>query len=277
MSDLIESVRSTLDSLKRVSQNGIEHWTARDLQGPLGYARWENFEDVVKKAMKSCESVGDDPNNHFRLTAKKVAIGSGADRERRDYDVSRYAAYLIAMNGSPKLPEIAAAQSYFAVQTRRQEVSDEFGDNIARRLALRERVIEANKELGDAARDAGVQKYALFHDAGYYGLYGMRLRSIKERKGLKAGESLLDRAGRTELAANEFRITQTLDTLEREQIEGDVKAREVHRQVGAIVRNTIKEIGGTMPEDLSPEPSIKKIAAQVEKEKQLEQKKDTDK
>lgn len=275
MSDLINSARSTFDKLKCVSPKGIDYWSARDLMQPLGYSAWKNFTNVIEKARHTCESVGQEPDNHIYASVNMVSIGSGAKREKGDFYLSRYGAYLVAMNGDPRIPEIAAAKRYFAVQTRRQELADDrFGRDIEKRLALRERVTEANILLGASAKDAGVQNYALFHDAGYRGLYNMGLRDIKKRKGLAAKENLLDRAGRTELAANEFRITQTLDTLEREQIRGEKEARETHRQVGTIVRKTIEEIGGTLPENLPPQPSIKKIAAKVEKEKQLEDKRD---
>jgi DNA-damage-inducible protein D len=213
----------------------------------------------------SCESVGVDPANHFILKGKMVAVGSGAERKQRDYIVSRYGAYLIAMNGNPRLPQIAAAQTYFAVQTRRQEKADQYGEDIAKRIKLRGRVAEANIHLGAAAQEAGVQDYALFHNAGYRGLYGLDLRSIKARKGLAPKEELLDRAGRAELAANEFRITQTEAALKRGPARGQVNAEEIHKKVGAKVRSTIEELGGTMPEDSPAEPSIKKIEGHLKR------------
>lgn len=255
-----------LDSLKRSSPKIAEYWMARDLLEPMGYSTWENFEKVIEKAKMACESTGVDPANHILNTTKKVKIGSGAERERRDYYISRYGAYLIAMNGDPRFPEIASAQIYFAVQTRRQELSDQASD-IKKRLELRERVKIANKHLGDAAKDSGVQNYALFHSAGYQGLYNLKLNEIKKRKGINPKEELLDRAGRTELAANEFRITQTEEVLKREGISGDNAARKTHKRVGKEVRNTISKIGGTMPEDLLAEPSIKKLIGDARKKR----------
>jgi DNA-damage-inducible protein D len=263
--EYLEPVNVTFDQIKKIAPNGVEYWMARDLQAPLGYERWEDFESVIKKAQMSCESMGTEPSNHFHQTGKMVTIGSGAKRKVSDFYVSRYAAYLIAMNGNPKLPQIAAAQNYFAVQTRKQELSDEFGNDVLKRLELRERVKDANKHLNDAAHKAGVQNYALFHEAGYQGLYGIGLKEIKIKKGLHQKEQLLDRAGRAELAANEFRITQAEEILTKAEVKGEGQARQVHKKVGEIVRKTIKEIGGTMPEDLPAEQSIKLIERKIKK------------
>jgi len=264
--EIIRQVYQSLDSIKRISPRGVEHWMARDLQKPLGYLTWENFEKVIEKARMACESTNTDPNNHILAITNMVSIGSGAERKRRDFLVSRYGAYLIAMNGDPRLPQIATAQTYFAIQTRKQEIEDHRKD-MSKRLELRERVKNANKHLGDAAKDSGVQNYALFHAAGYRGLYGLKLNQIKERKGIKPKEELLDRAGRAELAANEFRITQTEEALKQNEIKGDTSARKTHERVGKEVRNTIKKIGGTMPEDLPAEPSIKKLIGDKRKKK----------
>ena len=270
--DVPETIRASLDAVKRLSPSGVEYWTTRDLQSPLGYAKWENFEGVIRKAQMACESTGVDPSNHILATRKMVGVGSGAERERRDHYVSRYGAYLIAMNGDSRLPAIAAAQIYFAVQTRRQEIADQAQD-LTKRIELRDRVKVHNKHLGDAAKDAGVQRWGLFHDAGYRGLYGLGLRQIKERKGIDTKDDLLDRVGRTELAANEFRITQTEEALKREHIQGDNNAREKHRAVGKAVRKTIAELGGTMPEDLLPEPSLQKLTAGSDQKRKLTEKK----
>jgi len=217
----------------------------------------------------ACESTGQDPDNQIREAPKKVSIGSGAVRERGDFFVSRFGAYLIAMNGSTKLPQVAEAQRYFAIQTRKQELSEQFLE-VEKRAALRARVKDANKHLSDAAHESGVQKWGLFHDAGYRGLYDMGLSQIKDWKGLGDKEELLDRAGRAELAANEFRITQTEESLKRDGVRGDQNARETHRKVGAKVRQTIKELDGTMPEDLPAEQSIKKLTSKRQKQKRIE-------
>jgi DNA-damage-inducible protein D len=265
---LVKAVYNSLDDLKRLTNDGIEYWMARDLQKPLGYSTWREFEAVIKKAQMACDSSGSDSNNHFVEKYKMASIGSGAKRKKRDYFVSRYGAYLIAMNGNPKLQQIAMAQNYFAVQTRRQEIAD-IHREIEKRIELRERVKSANKHLGDAAKDSGVQDYARFHAAGYRGLYDLRLKEIKERKNIDPKDELLDRAGRAELAANEFRITQTEQALKRNEIEGDIPARKTHEKVGKEVRNTIAKLGGTMPEDLPAEPSIKKLMAGSQKKTKL--------
>jgi DNA-damage-inducible protein D len=271
----IESVKVTLDQLRKVGPKGHEYWEAREIQLPLGYARWEDFEAVIQKARMTCESMGTEPRNHFHLVVKLVPIGSGAQRKIDDYLVSRYGAYLIAMNGNSKIPQIAAAQNYFAVQTRKQELTEQFGIDIAKRAELRVRVKDANKHLVEAAKYAGVQRYDLFHAAGYHGLYTMPLKQIKEKKGIDPKEDLLDRAGRAELAANEFRITQAEEKLKREKIQGQDRALAAHKKVGEAVRKTISELGGTMPEDLPAEPSLKKLERQGKNRKTLPEKKKT--
>ena len=258
MTDETRSITQRLDAVKRQTSTGIEYWHARDLIPIMGYDRWDRFKSVIERASAACDSAGQSPQNHFRRVANMVSIGSGARRERGDYQLSRYACYLIAMAGDTNKPEIGIAQTYFAVQTRRMEVQDQAVED-QRRVQLRARVRTGNKKLNEAAQQAGVQHYGLFHDAGYRGLYNLGLRDIKTRKGLKKGEDLLDRAGRTELAANEFRITQPEQKLVREGICGQRKAMETHHTVAAKVRDTIKEIGGTLPEDLPPEPPIEQI------------------
>lgn len=252
-------VTTALDTARRQSKAGDGYWKARNIQEILGYDDWRNFEQVVKKASMACEMAGAPPENHFVETTTMVEVGSGAKREERDYFLSRYACYLIAMNGSPAKPQIAIAQTYFAIQTYRQEKYDAL-TQVEKRIHLRDRVRDANKHLISAAKRAGVQKYGLFHDAGYRGLYGMSLRDIKHHKGLPEKDDLLDRSGRAELAANEFRITQTEQVLEKEMITGEQLACDTHKRVGRVVRNTIQQLGGTLPENLRPEPSIKKIA-----------------
>lgn len=202
MPDSLDSVKLALDAKKRVTSNGGEYWMGRDIQGVLGYSTWENFESVVARAQQACESAGDSPSNHFREVTKMVQAGSGAMVPLKDYFLSRYGCYLIAMNGDPRKPAIGTAQLYFTVQTRRQEVQDQLTSD-DRRLQLRDRVRKANKSLMSAAKQSGVQRYPIFQAAGYEGLYEMGLVEIKRRKGIKASEDLLDRAGRTELAANE--------------------------------------------------------------------------
>lgn len=228
----------------------------------LGYSTWRTFADAIDRARQACESVGENPRQHFADVSKKVSLGSGAQRDVTDVALTRYAVYLTAMNGDPAKPEIAAAQGYFVVQTRRQEQTDALSEADAR-IELRDRVKENVKALNSAAKDAGVERFALFHDAGYRGLYGgMGLTQIKAVKGLAANEELFDRASRAELAANDFRITQTEDKLRRERISGEINARRTHHDVGQEVRQTIEKLGGTTPEKLPAEPSIKKLAGE---------------
>lgn len=267
--DIVRAVRQSLDDFKHISNEGIEYWMARDLQAVLGYSTWREFDIVIKKAQMACDSSGSDSKNHIVEKYKMVSIGSGAERERKDYFVSRYGAYLIAMNGNPRLLQVATAQNYFAIQTRRQEIADQTRE-LEQRIALRRRVKDANKHLNSAAKDCGVQSYAHFHAAGYKGLYGLNMSEIRERKGIGEKENILDRAGRAELAANEFRITQAEEILKKGNIRGDENAQITHKKVGEEVRKTIAKLGGTMPEDLPAEPLIKKlIKGKTKSQKQL--------
>jgi DNA-damage-inducible protein D len=258
-----EGFVSSLERLKRTAQNGSQYWMARDIQSALGYTRWESFKDVILKGQLACESAGISAENQFRQTTKLIVAGKGAERQLEDWFLSRYACYLIAMNSDSSKQEVGYAMTYFAVQTRRQERQNQLTGEL-KRAALRNRVRNANKSLNEAAKISGVQRYALFHDAGYKGLYnGLGKEEIQAKKGIPLNEDLLDCAGRAELAANEFRITQTESKLMRENIRGEENAISTHREVGTAVRATIKKLGGTMPEELPAEPSIKKLAAKV--------------
>jgi DNA-damage-inducible protein D len=252
----LDAVMLALDGKRREAPNGEDYWMARDLQQILGYSDWRNFQGVIEKAKTACEGSGVTSAYHFVDTAKVIEAGKGAKLVRADCYLTRYACYLIAMNGESSKPEVATAQTYFAVQTRRQEVSDQ-----EKRIALRDRVRRGNKLLAGTARGAGVKRFAIFNDAGYRGLYGMGLAEIKSRKKIHPKEDLLDCAGRAELAANEFRVTQTQQKLEREGIRGEGPATHAHRTVGGEVREAIRRIGGTMPEDLPTEEPIKKLIA----------------
>jgi DNA-damage-inducible protein D len=252
----IKALIEALDAIKKVSRTGTEYWMARELQAVLEYAKWESFDEVIQRAKMACQAAGVDAQNHFLPSEKMVEIGSGAQRAVTDYFLSRYACYLIAMNGDSSKQPVGVAQNYFAIQTRRQEVDDAH-KQIEKRVELRKRVTNANKALNSAAKSAGVQNYGLFHDAGYRGLYGMGVAEIRQRK--KIDGDLLDHAGRAELAANEFRITQTEQKIVRESITGETNAINTHKAVGAEVRATIRKLGGTMPEDLPPEQSLKKL------------------
>jgi DNA-damage-inducible protein D len=192
----LEQTIQALEAQKLRSRLGGEYWMARDVQHALGYANWQNFESIIIKAILSCKSAGDvDPHDQFIETSKKMAAGKGALVPRKDYFLTRYACYLITMNGDVTKPEIATAQTYFAVQTRRQEIQEQLTAEEGR-IELRDRVQEANRNLNSAAKQAGVQRYALFHDAGYRGLYEMGLGNIKRKKGIAPKDDLLDRAGR---------------------------------------------------------------------------------
>lgn len=226
----------------------------------LDYPNWQKAEEVIGRAARACVNSGQDVDNHFNQLVKMVDIGSNTIRRVRDYKLDRYACYLIAQNGDSKKTVIALAQTYFALQTRRQEVFEELSDG-AKRLFIRDEVAKHNKKLFSTAKKAGVKQFGLFNDAGYKGLYGRSLSETEKRKGLKKGE-LLDRAGNTELAANLFRITQTDEKIKKDRIVGDRAASQTHFMVGGKVRQTIKDIGGTMPEDLLPEKSIKELQKQ---------------
>jgi len=256
---IIESIHAK----RRTAKNSQPYWMARDLMAILSYERWADFNSVIEKAKMACENSGHFSNDHFAEVLQKVTIGSGAVRHIKDYALSKYACYLVTMNGYPNKPEVATAQTYFAEQTHRQEAQDALTDT-ERRMLLRDRVKSANKQLSSTAKTAGVQNrnFGIFHDEGYKGLYGnLGLREIKRRKGIEEREDFLDRIGRTELAANEFRITQAEEKLRRENIRDEAGAFRTHRKVGEEVRKTIHTIGGVMPEQLPAEPSIKKLVS----------------
>jgi DNA-damage-inducible protein D len=265
--DSIDSTVRALEQIKHLAPNGEDYWMGREIQSILGYDTWENFFAVIQKARMACESAGFKVIYHFRDTTKMISGGKGAKLSRADCYLTRYACYLVAMNGDSRKAEISTAQAYFAAQTRRQELRDQ-----EKRIALRERVRRGNNVLAGTAVNAGVKRMGIFTDAGYRGLYGMGLKDIKSRKHLSQSVDLLDTAGHAELAANEFRITQTQQKLERERIQGEGPAIETHRSVGAVVRDAIRRIGGTMPEDLPTEEPIKKvIAAHQKRQKELSQ------
>lgn len=251
----------SFESLKKRNRHGIEFWSARDLQSCLGYTEWRKFENTIKKAIESCKQSGNDPKHHFVGADNPITSGKGRVQMVKDYHLSRFACYLIAQNGDPRKPEIANAQKYFAIQTRRQEISDEMAADIER-LETREQASVEFKALSGAAREAGVQNamFGIFHDAGYKGLYGgLGVDAIKARKGIGLKEQLMDRMDTTELAANLFRMTQTKDKLKRENIKGQRDAIETHEMIGKRVRSTIEEIGGTLPENIPPAEPINKV------------------
>lgn len=238
----------------------------------LDYKEWRNFQKVISKAIISCEASGQLPSDHFVESNKMVELGSGSSRNLEDIHLSRYACYLVVQNGDPSKPVIAAGQTYFALQTRRQELKDDQTFKSLRedekRLFLRNELKEHNKHLVETAQLAGVQTtldFAIFQNHGYKGLYGgLDQQAIHERKGLKKSQKILDHMGSTELAANLFRATQTEEKLRRDEVDTEQLANQTHYEVGQKVRQTINDLGGTMPEALpSPEKSIQqlKIAA----------------
>jgi DNA-damage-inducible protein D len=267
MSQDTNVVIDRLKALQKNSAKGIPFWMARDIMDALDYREWRDFREVIERAKVSCEMAGNFSANHFVLMPEMVEIGSSAKRERENFALSKYACYLIAMNGDPSKPEIANAQAYFTEQTYRQEQQDALTEEL-RRAALRDRVKDANKKLGGAAKEAGVRSamFGVFNDAGYKGLYGGNgSKAIKRLKGISDKDDLLDCIGRAELAANEFRITQTEEKLRIKNIRGEQSAISTHRQVGAEVRNAIRIIGGTMPENLPAAQSIKRIKTDKKK------------
>lgn len=274
MEDLQKYSEETFESIKHINEYGQEYWFARELQEVLEYTQWRRFEETIDRAKIACEKSGNEVSDHFADVGKMVPIGSGAEREINDIMLSRYACYLIVQNGDPRKEVIAVGQTYFAVKTRQQELAENY-DQLTedqKRLAIRNEIKTHNKSLAAAAQMAGVKtplEYAVFQNYGYMGLYGgLKAKDIKQRKGLKDGQDILDHMGSTELAANLFRATQTDEKLRREHIQGKATANQTHYDVGRKVRQTIRELGGTMPEDLpTPEKSVKQIAKEQEKKK----------
>lgn len=257
--------QKSFEELKKLTDHGAEYWSARELQPLLGYEQWRRFENAVKKAIASCKQSGNNPDHHFAGAGKMIELGKGGERELTDYHLSRFACYLIAQNGDPRKPEIANAQKYFAIQTRRQEISDALAAD-KERLEIRKQTSEEFKALSGAARQSGVQDkmFGIFHDAGYKGLYGgLGREAIKSRKGILPKEQILDRMGTTELAANQFRMTQTRDKLARERVNNQQQAIRTHEQVGKEVREAIKKIGGTLPENIPPAEPIREVEKRI--------------
>jgi len=255
----------SFEDLKQVNDHNAEYWSARDLQPLLGYSQWRRFEDAVRRAISSCEQSGNNPEHHFAGAGKPITGGKGAVQIVQDYQLSRFACYLIAQNGDPRKAEIAQAQKYFAIQTRRQELSEQLASD-RERLELRKQTSEEFKALSGAARQAGVQNrmFGIFHDAGYKGLYGgLGNEQIKARKGVPTKEQLMDRMNATELAANQFRMTQTRDKLVREGIRDQQQAIRTHEQVGKEVRAAIERIGGERPENIPAAEPIKDVEKRI--------------
>lgn len=272
MPDIEKYSEATFENIKHINEYGQEFWYARELARVLKYKDFRNFEQIIFKAMDACKNSGFDIADHFGDVTEMVEIGSKAQRGFPSYMLSRYACYLIVMNGDPRKQIIAVGQTYFAVKTRQQELVDNY-DQLTedqKRLAIRDEIKRHNKSLAEAAQMAGVETsldYATFQNYGYMGLYGgLTAQGIKQRKGLKKSQDILDHMGSTELAANLFRATQTDEKLRRENVQGKQAANLTHYEVGAKVRQTIADLGGTMPEDLpTPEKSVKQLAREQEK------------
>ena len=271
MNELMNYSEETFENIKHINEYGQEFWNARELQKALEYTKWDNFKKVIDKAIVACEGSNHAVSDHFADVGKIVEAGA-TYKEIEDYQLSRYACYLIVQNGDPRKKVIALGQTYFAVKTRQQELIENYDamSDEQKRLAIRREMREHNKELAAAAKDAGVEstlEYATFQNHGYMGLYGgLTAKDIHKRKGLKKNEQILDHMGYEELAANLFRATQAEAKLRREHIQGKDNANAAHFEVGAKVRQTIKELGGTMPENLpTPDKSIKQIEREERK------------
>lgn len=260
----------TFEEIKHIDENGIEFWYARDLQKVLDYKEWRKFDGVIEKAKKACENSNINSSDHFVGSDKMVAIGSGAKRTQIDYKLTRYACYLIAQNGDSRKRVVALAQTYFAIQTRKQEISEKeycLLTEEEKRFYQRNLTRKGNYSLNQTTKNAGVKNFDKFHNAGYKGLYnGETANDIAKRKGLRYREDILDNMGSDELIANLFRISQTEQKLKKDKIDTEKDACDTHKKIGKIVREAIKQAGGTMPEDLpTPEKSLK----QLEKEKTI--------
>ena len=266
--EITKKALTLFEQIKQTDENGNEYWMARQLAKALEYADFRNFLSVIAKAIEACKNSGQPTENHLVELNEVVAVGSGATHTYSSYKLSRYACYLVVQNADPSKEVVALGQTYFAVQTRLQEIRqmddyNRLSTEDEKRLFLRNEMVKHNTQLAAAAKDAGViapLDYAIFQNHGYMGLYGgLDAKAIHQKKGLKKSQQILDHMGSTELAANLFRATQTEEKLKREKIKGKQKANQTHYEVGKKVRKTIEEIGGEMPENLPVEDNIKKI------------------
>ncbi|MBX9721800.1 MAG: DNA damage-inducible protein D [Candidatus Obscuribacterales bacterium] len=272
--DIETKHHQTFENLRELDESGNEFWTARKLSKILEYSEYRHFLPVIEKAKKACLNSAHAVQDHFEDLLEMVEIGSGAKRELSDVRLSRYACYLIVQNGDPSKPVIANGQTYFAIQTRKQELSDNASfqglQENEKRLFLRNELKVHNKQLVETAHQAGVETnldFAIFQNHGYKGLYGgLDAQGIHRHKGLKKSQQILDHMGSTELAANLFRATQTEEKLRRDNIKGKSKANQAHFEVGTKVRKTIEDLGGTMPENLPvPDKSLKQLQGERKK------------
>ena len=264
MNEIKEYTEKVFENIKHIDENGNEYWLARELIITLGYKEWRKFNNVIKKAMEACIRSNYYALDHFVFEDKLVSIGSNTIRKIQDYKLSRYACYLIVQNCNPRVKIIALAQTYFAIQTRKQELSEREYNELAeneKRLYRRNQARKGNYNLNKTAINSGVKDLARFHNAGYKGLYnGETADDIFKRKGLRYREDILDNMGSEELADNIFRIAQTDAKLKRDNVDNEYTANSVHYEVGREVRNSIEKLGGTMPENLPmPDKSLKEL------------------
>ena len=262
MSELEKINETIFESIKHIDEDGNEYWYARELQKVLEYNQWRSINDLIKRAKVACKESENNVNYHFAVDRKMINLAKGATRNVIDYKLSRYACYLIVMNGNPKKEIIALAQTYFAIQTRKQELLEDEYNSLTedeKRFYQRDLTKKGNYSLNQTAKKAGVKNFDKFHNAGYKGLYnGETTNDIAKRKGLCYREDILDNMGSDELIANLFRISQTNQKLINDNIQGEGNAIDTHYEVGKEVRNTIERLGGTMPEDLpTPDKSLK--------------------
>ncbi len=270
MNEIKEYTTKLFEDIKHIGEFGNEYWLARELKNVLGYNQWRSINDLIERAKVACKESKYNVDDHFALYRKMVGIGSKTQRKVIDYKLSRYACYLIVMNGNPKKEIIALGQTYFAIQTRKQELSEKEYNELTedeKRLYRRNQTRKGNYNLNQTAIKSGVKDIARFHNAGYKGLYnGETADDIFKRKKLRYREDILDNMGSEELADNIFRIAQTDAKLKRDNVNNEYTANSVHFEVGKKVRNTIKELGGTMPEDLpTPDRSLKEIEKEKKK------------
>ena len=264
MNEIKEYTEKIFEDIKHIDENENDYWLARELQNVLGYHQWRSINELIERAKVACRESKYSIEDHFAVQSKMIKLAKGATRNVIDYKLSRYACYLIVMNGNPQKQIIALAQTYFAIQTRKQELSEKEYNELTedeKRLYRRNQAREGNYNLNKTAVKSGVKDLARFHNAGYKGLYnGETADDIFKRKKLRYREDILDNMGSEELADNIFRIAQTDAKLKRDNIDNEYTANSVHYEVGKEVRNSIKRLGGTMPENLpTPNKSLKEL------------------